>query len=317
MTRLIMKAVRSTSSLRADHLAIGVGHPRIFPVSSLRIAKFEIRNRLFVGTGKYASYEVMQKGAGRQRCQVVTVAVRRERLVDKEGPQHSRFPRSEQIYHSAQHGRVFQRGGRHPRRRCWAANCSKNRRTPAPIGSSSKCWAIRKRCCPIPMGTLEATRELVKEGFTVLCYTSDDPIAARRIKEAGAASVMPAGSPIGSRPGRAESAQHFRSAWKRSRKAIRIIRSSSMPASAPPAMWRLRWNLARTACCSTPASPMPKIRENGRRHASGAGSRPARLRSGPNPQETLRHRQQPVRRRHQLHSRRMKRGKAPCPPFLQ
>ena len=51
------------------------------------------------------------------------------------------------------------------------------------------------------MGTLEATRELVKEGFTVLCYTSDDPITARRIKEAGAASVMPAGSPIGSGQG--------------------------------------------------------------------------------------------------------------------
>jgi len=51
------------------------------------------------------------------------------------------------------------------------------------------------------MGSLEATRQLVKEGFTVLCYTSDDPIAARRIKEAGAASVMPAGSPIGSGQG--------------------------------------------------------------------------------------------------------------------
>lgn len=51
------------------------------------------------------------------------------------------------------------------------------------------------------MGSLEATKELVKEGFTVLCYSSDDPIAARRIKEAGAASVMPAGSPIGSGQG--------------------------------------------------------------------------------------------------------------------
>ena len=85
MTRLIMKAVRSTSSLRADHLAIGVGHPRIFPVSSLRIAKFEIGNRLFVGTGKYASYEIMQQALDASGCQVVTVAVRRERLIDKEG----------------------------------------------------------------------------------------------------------------------------------------------------------------------------------------------------------------------------------------
>jgi thiazole synthase len=54
---------------------------------------------------------------------------------------------------------------------------------------------------PDPVGTLEATRELVKEGFTVLAYSSDDPRSAVRIKEAGAASVMPAGSPIGSGQG--------------------------------------------------------------------------------------------------------------------
>jgi len=58
----------------------------------------------------------------------------------------------------------------------------------------------RKPSCPIP-SFLEATRELVKEGLTVLVYTSDDPISARRLKDAGAASVMPAGSPIGSGQG--------------------------------------------------------------------------------------------------------------------
>src|SRR5207244_13630282 len=59
----------------------------------------------------------------------------------------------------------------------------------------------KKTLLPDPVGTIEATRELVKEGFTVLAYTSDDPRAAVRIKEAGAASVMPAGSPIGSGQG--------------------------------------------------------------------------------------------------------------------
>jgi thiazole synthase len=54
---------------------------------------------------------------------------------------------------------------------------------------------------PDPLQTLEATEKLVGEGFTVLCYTSDDPIMARRLKEAGAACVMPAGSPIGSGQG--------------------------------------------------------------------------------------------------------------------
>src|SRR3954464_15968459 len=50
-----------------------------------RIGSFEVRNRLFVGTGKYASYDLMQKALDASGCQVVTVAVRRERLVDKEG----------------------------------------------------------------------------------------------------------------------------------------------------------------------------------------------------------------------------------------
>ena len=54
---------------------------------------------------------------------------------------------------------------------------------------------------PDPIATLEATEQLVAEGFQVLCYTSDDPVAARRLKQAGATSVMPAGSPIGSGQG--------------------------------------------------------------------------------------------------------------------
>ena len=59
----------------------------------------------------------------------------------------------------------------------------------------------RTTLLPDPVGTLEACRELTRDGFQVLCYTSDDPIMAVRIKEAGAASVMPAGSPIGSGQG--------------------------------------------------------------------------------------------------------------------
>jgi thiazole synthase len=54
---------------------------------------------------------------------------------------------------------------------------------------------------PDPLATLEATRVLVNEGFQVLCYTSDDPVMARRLKAEGAACVMPAGSPIGSGQG--------------------------------------------------------------------------------------------------------------------
>ena len=59
----------------------------------------------------------------------------------------------------------------------------------------------KKTLLPDPMASLEATKTLVAEGFQVLVYTSDDPVMARRLKEAGATSVMPAGSPIGSGQG--------------------------------------------------------------------------------------------------------------------
>jgi len=58
-----------------------------------------------------------------------------------------------------------------------------------------------KTLLPDPVGTLEATEKLVADGFTVLVYTSDDPVLAKRLKDLGAASVMPAGSPIGSGQG--------------------------------------------------------------------------------------------------------------------
>ena len=61
--------------------------------------------------------------------------------------------------------------------------------------------ADKKTLLPDPVATLEATKQLVADGFEVLCYSSDDPIIARRLKEAGATSVMPAGSPIGSGQG--------------------------------------------------------------------------------------------------------------------
>jgi thiazole synthase len=59
----------------------------------------------------------------------------------------------------------------------------------------------QKTLLPDPVATLEATKKLVDDGFQVLCYTTDDPITARRLKDAGASSVMPAGSPIGSGQG--------------------------------------------------------------------------------------------------------------------
>ena len=166
----------------------------------LRIGKVEVTNRLFVGTGKYATYELMQQALAASACQVVTVAVRRERLVDKEGRSLLDFldlgkyiilPNTAGCFTADDAIRVSLLG----------------RDLLEKQGNKGAGWVKlevlgdKKTLLPDPVGTLEATKELVKEGFTVLAYTSDDPRSAVRIKEAGAASVMPAGSPIGSGQG--------------------------------------------------------------------------------------------------------------------
>ena len=165
-----------------------------------RIRNFEIHNRLFVGTGKYQSYEIMQQAMAASACQVVTVAVRRERLVDSSGRSLLDFldldkyvilPNTAGCFSAEDAIRVSLLG---------RDLLEKN-------GNRGAGWVKlevlgdKKTLLPDPVGTIEATKELVKEGFTVLAYTSDDPRSAVRIKEAGAAAVMPAGSPIGSGQG--------------------------------------------------------------------------------------------------------------------
>src|SRR6201999_1929563 len=165
--------------------------------STLRIGSFEVHNRLIVGTGKYASYELMQKSLDASGCQVVTVAVRRERLVDKQGRSLLEFLDLDKYVILPNTGGGFSADDA-------VRVALLGRDLLEKQGNRGAGWVKlevlgdKKTLLPDPVGTLEATRELVKEGFTVLAYTSDDPRAAVRIKEAGAASVMPAGSPIGS-----------------------------------------------------------------------------------------------------------------------
>src|SRR5882724_5932293 len=165
-----------------------------------RIKDFDVRNRLFVGTGKYENYTTMQRALESSGCQVVTVAVRRERLVDKDGRslldyldlnKYVILPNTAGCFSAEDAIRVSLLG----------------RDLLEKQGNRGAGWVKlevlgdKKTLLPDPVGTIEATRELAKEGFAVLAYTSDDPRAAVRIKEAGAAAVMPAGSPIGSGQG--------------------------------------------------------------------------------------------------------------------
>jgi len=166
----------------------------------LNIGGFEVASRLFVGTGKYETYELMAEALAASGCEVVTVAVRRERMSDTQGrnildfidtsrytllPNTAGCFNAEDAIRTARLGRELLDG----------------------LGNKGAGWVKlevlgdKTTLLPDPMGTLEALKVLKAEGLCVLCYTSDDPIMAMRLKDAGADAVMPAGSPIGSGQG--------------------------------------------------------------------------------------------------------------------
>lgn len=167
---------------------------------SFRLGNHALGSRLIVGTGKYSSYEQMAQCLEISGTQCVTVAVRRERLYDSSGknildsldtdryvllPNTAGCFTADDAIRTARLGREILLGLENP-----GADWVK-----------LEVLADSKTLLPDPVATLQATQKLVQEGFQVLCYTTDDPVTARRLKEAGAISVMPAGSPIGSGQG--------------------------------------------------------------------------------------------------------------------
>src|SRR4051812_36506514 len=170
------------------------------PDKPLVIGKFTFQSRLITGTGKYAGYDLMRDCLTASGCEVTTVAVRRERLVDKEGRNILDFLDLKALTILPNTAGCFsaEDAVRHAR---LARELLGNLGNPGAAWVKLECLGDSKTLLPDPVATLQATEQLVKEGFQVLVYTSDDPILARRLKQAGAASVMPAGSPIGSGQG--------------------------------------------------------------------------------------------------------------------
>ncbi len=166
----------------------------------LKVGRFTFRSRLFTGTGKYASYDLMRECLAASGCEVTTVAVRRERLVDAQGRnlldyldlgRYTILPNTAGCFSAEdaiRHARL-------------ARELLTQLGNPGANWVKLECLGDRKTLLPDPIDTLKATEVLVNEGFDVLVYTSDDPILARKLKQAGAVSVMPAGSPIGSGQG--------------------------------------------------------------------------------------------------------------------
>ncbi len=166
----------------------------------LVIGKLSFRSRLITGTGKYASYALMRQCLAASGCEVTTVAVRRERLVDKEGRNILDYLDLTRLTVLPNTAGCFSAEDaiRHAR---LARELLANLGNAGASWVKLECLSDAKTLLPDPIATLKATEQLVKEGFQVLVYTSDDPIMARHLKAAGAVSVMPAGSPIGSGQG--------------------------------------------------------------------------------------------------------------------
>lgn len=166
----------------------------------LQVGTHTLASRLIVGTGKYSSYELMGQALDLSGTDCITVAVRRERLIDSRGQnildfidtaRYTLLPNTAGCFTAEDAVRVARLG----------REILLSLENPGADWVKLEVLGDTKTLLPDPIATLEATELLVAEGFQVLCYTSDDPIAARRLKAAGAVSVMPAGSPIGSGQG--------------------------------------------------------------------------------------------------------------------
>jgi thiazole synthase len=157
---------------------------------TLKFGGREFHSRLIVGTGKYPDFQSMEKALAASGAEMVTVAVRRVNLDRKQESlldyidlkRYTLLPNTAGCYS--------------------AEEACKYARLAREVGMSEmvKLEVIgdQRTLFPDNEELLAATKVLVKEGFTVLPYTNDDPIMAKKLQDAGAAAVMPLGAPIGS-----------------------------------------------------------------------------------------------------------------------
>jgi thiazole synthase len=159
----------------------------------LVIANREFRSRLLVGTGKFASSELLRQALEASGTEIVTVAVRRVDITNKEEPILKAIDRSKYFLLPNTSGakdakealKVAQIA-----REILETNWIKLEVTPDP-----------RSLLPDPVETYLAAKMMIEDGFTVLPYMPADPILAKRLEDLGCATVMPLGSPIGSNRG--------------------------------------------------------------------------------------------------------------------
>ncbi len=157
----------------------------------LKIGKYELGSRLIIGTGKYATLELMEQALTASGATMITVAIGRVNLTNRaqknildyiDTKKYLILPNTAGAYTTEDALRI--------------ARLARE----AGIGDLVKLEVIgdKKTLMPDTVSLLEATKILAKEGFTVMPYTNDDPVMAKRLEDAGAACVMPLAAPIGS-----------------------------------------------------------------------------------------------------------------------
>src|SRR5881275_3793474 len=164
--------------------------------SKLKIADREFTSRLIVGTGKFASNELMRDALIASGAELVTVALRRADL----SGQHDPFANILEFIDPKRYLILPNTSG--------AMNAEEAVRLSRLAAAAGLPRWVKleihpdpRYLLPDPVETLKAAEMLVEEGFTVLPYINADPVLAKRLQDAGAATVMPLGSPIGSNRG--------------------------------------------------------------------------------------------------------------------
>tara|TARA_B100000780_G_scaffold272474_1_gene234765 strand:+ start:214 stop:987 length:774 start_codon:yes stop_codon:yes gene_type:complete len=158
---------------------------------TFKVANQILRSRLIVGTGKYKSFKETAKAVIASGADMVTVAVRRINILDKKKPLLTDFLNPKKIKYLPNTAGCFN-----------SEEALRTLRLAREMGG----WKMvklevlgdKKTLYPDMIETLKATKVLVKEGFKVLVYCSDDPVLAKELEYLGASAIMPLASPIGS-----------------------------------------------------------------------------------------------------------------------
>ena len=157
----------------------------------LKIGKYKLNSRLIVGTGKYKSFKETADAIKASGAEMVTVAVRRVNILDKKKPVLMDFLDPKKIIYLPNTAGCFT-----------SDDALRTLRLAREMGG----WKLvklevlgdKKTLYPDMIETVKSTNVLVKEGFEVMVYCSDDPIMAKKLEDVGATAIMPLASPIGS-----------------------------------------------------------------------------------------------------------------------